>query len=248
MNNINEIYNSLEPWRSRQRLKTLMFIMSLLPVCLGIQLLVDGYVGPEENKAAKIFVHFAIGIVLLCMGFFFLISQRRIEARNKSREYWKIDLGMHTENEIISLLEKRLQITEVSEECRYGKAVRNDNWQVYIFTFRNDDHYNDLMKVDYYYSKVNQMTGFSIENTIRNHEPSARLNIMIYDAMPQAFLKSICDRVTKDIVHRQSVLNVLISLEEETMYIPAIIPSASTVNHIDPYLTQIRRVQRFFEL
>lgn len=248
MNTINEIYNSLEPWRSRARLKTLMFFLSVIPLGFGIQLLGGGYAGPEKNKATLISAHFVIGLILLGMGFFFLISQRRIEARNKSREYWKIDLGMHTENEIVSLLEKRLQITEVSEECRYGKAARNDNWQVFIFTFRNDDHYNDLMKADYYYGRVIQMTGFSIEKTIRYHEPSARLNIMIYDALPRALLKSICDRVTKDIMYRQPVLNVLISLEEGTMYIPAIIPSSSVVNCIDPYLNQLRRVRRFFEL
>lgn len=248
MNNINEIYNSLEPWRSRARLKTLMFFLAVIPLGFGIHLLGGGYVGPEKNKATLISAHFVIGLFLLGMGFFFLISQHRIEARNKSRENWKIDLRMHTENEIVSLLEKRLRITEVSDECRYGKAVKNDNWQVYIFTFRNDDHYNDLMKADYYYGKVIQMTGFSIENTIRSHEPTARLNIMIYDALPQVFLKSICDRVTNDIMNRQSVLNVLISLEEGTMYIPAIIPSASVVNCIDPYLNQLRRVRRFFEL
>lgn len=228
--------------------ESIAFVFALAPVAIKLSSASSGLPLFSESRIVSTLIYFSISLVLVGIGITLSVCQRKIKAKTDSMKCWEIDLSKHDESEILAVLENNLQLSRISEECFYGKHDYDDNWQVFVFSFKNNDHYNDLSKADQYIAEVSEMNGYSIEKQIRRKKLIARINVYIYDKIPETVLNSACESIENDVFRMKAILNVFISLDEGKLFIPVISPKENIEMSITPYLEDLKEIKKLFDL
>ena len=162
---------------------------------------------------------------------------------------YKIELGIHDKDEIISLFKNKLQFTQVEDDCFYAlQSSIGLDWRVFVFLFEKNSQNNDLKTADQYVKKVNDMTGFKASPVARTMHYTQRANIFIYDKVPQTVLDKAQEDVEHNVWQSDSLTNYFIDLTEGTLYIPFLCTRSDVGIIYVTYLHSLKRVGEYLDL
>lgn len=243
----------------RIHLSALCYIPVLPTVCNAIMV----HVGVRDQGV----LYEGKGIVIMVSDFFLiltiigvaiwlyaLINHLKGTSEKIIRKPYIIKLGMYSKDEICSLLNKKLVFNTVAEDCMYASesSFRYDlsiiDWRTFVFLFDEENQADGIDIAENYVKKVNELTRFKPAGRSRTIIFTQRIQLFIYNNVPQAVLDKAQESVYFDNIQNDILTNFIIDLSEGVLYIPCLCTRSNVgLTHI-PYLIAIKKVGKYLDL
>lgn len=251
-----EIINSI-----RRRI-VLYFLSAVLPffnVCNAIMVHVGirdqgGFYEGEKIVIMVSDLFLILTIIGVAIWLYALINHLKGTSEKIIRKPFIVELGMHSKDEICSLLNKKLEFNVVAEDCMYASesAFRYDlsiiDWRTFVFIFDKKNPADGTDIAEQYVKKVNELTRFKPAGRSRTMVYTQRIQLFIYNNVPQAVLDKVQESVYFDNIHNDILTNFIIDLSEGLLYIPCLCTRSYVgFTHI-PYLIAIKKVGKYLDL
>lgn len=235
-----EIINSLKQWRRLQKIQLGFVFIWYMLVIFVFRTYIQSYPKSDIRRILIWIFTWVISLIPLWTALYLNLIIRRLKTHvANSREPWTIELNMHNENELLNLLEKKMELTKISEDCWYGKydQLESKQWRFFAFAFENRLENDALKAAESCVYKVNEMTYFTTYDSSNRGIQYGRIQIFIYNTVPQEMMESLGKDAEMSIMLEERVVNLLVSLNEGVIYVPFMFPS------IDPRI----RIPRFLD-
>lgn len=179
-----------------------------------------------------------------------LIIKRLKKYVVSSQEPWKIECNIYSENELLNLLEKKMELTKISEDCWFGKygQLRSKQWRFFAFAFKHSPDTDVLKTAEEYVYKVNEMTYFTTYDSSNQGKQYGRVQIFIRDTVPQEIIEATGRNAEMNIMLEERVVNLFVSLNEGIIYVPFMFPSIDPELRVLRFLDAITDIENILEL
>ena len=222
-----------------------LVVLSMIPPAVLLQTLLKGYpIFSRGVVSTKVFI--AAELILV----FTALSLRMILIKKSSHKTFRspceIILGLHKEEEIVSILREHICMKTLAEDCWYGKErLRRRQLRVFVFSFKEKELNNDLDYVDSCVKRVSEKTKFPSYLTVGESKKMGRIQIIIFDEVPPSVLHSIAVSTENNIEKPEYVVNILYGLNKGVLYIPFCC-SHLPIEHL--YLYAVKRIAYWLKL
>jgi len=215
-----KVIKSLIIWRIVSTCYFLLLFISILPILGLLQLLLDGVHIFEKSMIAL-----TVRLVSSSLFFgLFTMCFRAILIRKSSsktlRNPCKIKLNLHEQEKIVALLSKKIRLKNIDQNVWYGKENLKRSLRVFVFSLHEDDHKNDLSIAEEYVKRINEKTHFPTLIDKEMHQKMGRIQLFLYDEVPQAVLNRAARSAEDNIEQSEFLVNIFIGLNKGTLYIP----------------------------
>lgn len=247
-----EIIKSLKKWVWLYVIRTFLplFIMFYFALFYNIIEYGDHLVLYRGKTITITGIHLISSLLLIHIAIFLYCQIKLVMGTSKKvvRKPYKIELGLHSKDEICSILSKKLEFKTVAEDCMYAfVSTIGTDYRTFVFLFDEKNQIDGIEIADQYVKKVNDMTGFKPHRT-QADKCTQRQQIFIYESVPQAVLDKVQESVYSDITQKDILTNFVIDLSEEVLYIPFLCTRAYVPAFYPNYRRAIEHVGRYLDL
>lgn len=211
-----------------------------------------------EGNGTKIMSSWLLLILfLICAAIVIYVNLYFVKVTSKKniRKPYRIEIGIHGKDEILSLLNSKLQLEKVKEDCCYEEEsifvwwlVAVKELRVFVFLFEENKQSNGLEIADQYVKEVNELTDFKPAPRVNTQVTTHRNQIFIYDTVPKTVLETAQDNVESDIFDNDILTNFFIDLSEGVLYIPYLCAKEYIVAKNRAYLSAIKQVGKYLDI
>lgn len=251
-----KIIKSIQRWILLWDLRGIMFFCIIFLFGYYVVSIRDHLVLYEDNGKTIMLSDIFLILILISSAIFLYAYIYLVVGTSKRiiRKPYRIELGTHDKDEIFSLLNDKLQLKKVEEDCCYAEetifiwwlfAVRAMRLFVFLFEDNND---NGLDIANQYVKVVNEMTDFRPAPRVRTQITTFRNQIFIYDKLPETILEISQDNVERDNIENDILTNFFIDLSEGALYIPFLCTRTNVGLKHRTYLHAIKRVGEYLDL
>lgn len=214
------IKKSLIIWRILSGCYFVLIFLSILPIAVMLQQILGGVWLFEKSfllsTAPLILSSMMFTFITVCFRAFLIKKSPRCILRSPCR----IKMNLYREEDILSLLSKKVRIKRIDNICWYGKERLKRELRVLIFSLHEDDHNNDLSIAEQYVRRINEKTRFPTLIDKEMHQNMGRIQLFLYNEVPQMVLNSAARSVEDNIEQSEFLVNIFIGLNEGALYIP----------------------------
>ena len=206
------IYRSLIIWRVLSALYCVLIFATVIPIAALLQAWLDNssfFVPP----AFFFWIVLPTAFVTVCLG-----AILKSSSQNTIRQPCKIRLGLYRQEEILSILAKKMRMKTVTKKCWYGKERRKRLLRVFVFLI--DEKTDYLRYADQCVEKVNEKTHFPSRFGLYDYGYRGRLQVFLYDEVPQSVLLSTAKTTEESIREPEFTVNLFVELNNGILYIP----------------------------
>ncbi len=154
-------------------------------------------------------------------------------------------IDLYREEDILSLLNEKIGLEKVSDDCSYGKEKKSKDIRLFVFSFKDPDHDNDLQIAEDIVSELNEQH-FPKRISMDMHHKIGRVQLFIYDKVPDNVMNSAIASVDDYIMQFEPCMNVFISTDEGAIYIPQCCSRDIVIAKL--YQSLDERVEDWFDL
>lgn len=215
-----ELKTDLIIWRTLSILYFVLIFLSVLPVAVLLQVLIDEYPMYTKKTIISIVALICSSVVFVVITLFFRKILIAKGSRNNYKSPCKIALFVHNEEDLLLLLTGQIRLDKIAENTYYGKENGRRNLRVFIFAIQNEFSCNDLSFAEPYVKKVNKATHFPALITTEMHQELGRIQFFLYDEVPKAVLELSAKRVEDCVEQSEFLINLFIDLKEGVLYVP----------------------------
>ena len=214
------LYKSLILWRILSVCYFVLIFLSILPIGLLLQMLLEWEPlferGVIKTVVSLILSSMLIGCITLC---FRAVLIKR-SSHNTFRSPCRILLYKHKKIDSLSLLEKKLELKRIAENCWFGKESYKRSLRVFVFLFHGQSLHNDLSIAEQLVNEINKKTYFPSLIDHEMHQKMGRIQFFIYDEVPPKIMETAARSAADNIERSEFLVNAFISLNEGALYIP----------------------------
>ena len=246
-----EIIKSLKQWRKFQKIQLGFVFIWYTLVIFVFRTYIQSHPRSDIGIILIWVLTWVISLIPLWTALYLNIIIRRLKKHvANSQEPWKIEVNIHNENELLNLLEKKMELTKIPEDCWYGKYDQSGSkqWRFFAFAFENKPENDALKAAEEYVYKVNEMTTFTTYDSSKRGIQYGRMQIFIYDSVPQAMMEAAGKDAEMNIMHEERVVNLIVSLNEGVIYVPFMFPSIDPRMRIPRFVDAITDFESILEL
>lgn len=215
-----KVIKSLVIWRIASTCYFLLLLISILPIAILLQLLLDGVHIFEKSMIASTVSLVSSSLFFLIFTMYFRAFLIRKSSSKTLRNPCKIELNLHKEDEIVDLLSMKMRIKHIEKNVWYGKENLKRSLRVFAFSFCEDELNNDLSIAERYVKRINEKTHFPSIIDKDMHQKMGRVQLFLYNEVPQTVLNSAARNVEDNIEQSEFLVNIFINLTEGAVYIP----------------------------
>lgn len=253
-----EIIRSLDRWMCYAYIRVGLIMPVLFEAVLLYASIRDHGVLYEGKGTTIMLSHLVLILLLISVAIQLYVHIYLVKGTSEKivRKPYRIEIGIHDKDEIFKLLNSKLQLKKVEEDCWYAEeTIIKIGWifgvhgmRLFVFLFEENSQNNDLEIADQYVNKVNRMTNFKSAPRYRTSVYSERVQVCIYDKVPEAVLETAQDNVERDNTETDSLTNFFIDLSEGVLYIPFLCSQSSVYAMYRQYRLTIKRVGEYLDL
>lgn len=207
-------------WRVMSVCYAVLIFLSFLPITPLLQLTLEGECILDKN-----WINTTGYLVLASLFFTFItLCLRTILIKRSSSNLYRspcrIELALHNDDDVISLLGKSVRIEQIDDNCWFGEANKWRSLRLFVYSFKDYYHDADIKKAQEYVTRVNEKTGFPDNIDYEMHQKMGRVQLFLYDKVPKKVMDPVVMSVENCIRQPEFLVNVFIGMDDGVMYIP----------------------------
>lgn len=251
-----KIIKSIQNWILLWNLRWIMLLTIIYLLCYYYFSIRDHWVLYEGEEKTIMFSDTLLILILISATIMLYAHIYLVKGTSEKieRKPYRINLGIHEKDEIFSLLNNKLQLKKVEEDCWCAEETIFIWWlfavremRIFVFLFEGTNG-NGLDIANQYVKEVNETTNFKPAPRARTQTTTYRNQIFIYDTVPKTVLEKSQDNVERDNTENDILTNFFIDLSEGALYIPFLCTRTDVGLKHRPYLNAIKRVGECLDL
>lgn len=207
-------------WRILSFCYCVLIFLSILPIAVLLQALLDGYPIFEKSRIATTVSLIGFAVISACITLSLRAALIRKSSRNTFKSPCKIALNVHNEEDFIALLKKGRKVRRIAENSWYGKERGSRDLRVFVFSTPERSQYSNLSFADSCVKMVNEKTKFPSLIDTDMHQHMGRVQLFLYDEIPQTVLNSAARSVEDNVEQSEFLVNLFVDLKKGMLYIP----------------------------
>ena len=220
MNEMKRLKRDLIIWRMLSSCYFVFIFLSALPVAVLLQDLLAGAKVFEKSRIITSVSLLSACVIFACITLCFRAFLIKMSSRNTYKNPCGIPLHIHNEMEFISLFGKKTRIKKIAHNCWYGKESGRRDLRVFVFEIHETSLGSTLNLANMYVKRVNEKTSFPSLIDKDMHQHMGRIQLFLYDDVPQIVLNSAARSVEDNIEQPEFLVNLFVGLKEGVLYIP----------------------------
>ncbi len=224
-----------------------LWILSYIPMAAVLQGLLDTWKGTLSFDEIKTRIPILIAASLFFAAAALILRSVLVKksSRNMSKSPYTAMIGLNREEDVLSLLNEKIGLEKVCDDCSYGIEKGSKNIRLFVLSFKNPDHDNDLQLAEDVIVGLNEQL-LPKRVSMDMHHKIGRVQLFIYDKVPDNVMNAAVANVEDYIKQFEPCANVFISTDEGAIYIPQCCSQEIGIAKL--YLYLVERVEDWFDL